>query len=193
MRNQYVDQCGGLDGSVEGRQTEALARLAEGEPRAFACVVREHQAMVYSLAVHFLRDAALAEDVAQEVFLQLYENCRAIRSADHLRSWLRKVTVHRALDCLRRKRISVPLENTPEPYSTATVGDPWLEDKLWRLVLTLPEKWRMVVILQYQEDLGYQEIAEVMKIPVNTVKSSLERALAILRKKLEHSTVGVKL
>jgi RNA polymerase sigma-70 factor (ECF subfamily) len=68
-----------------------LAQAAKGDASAFASIVREHQAMVFSLAYHFLHDRTLAEDVAQEVFLHLYLNLRSIHSAAHLKFWLREV------------------------------------------------------------------------------------------------------
>jgi RNA polymerase sigma-70 factor, ECF subfamily len=173
---------------------DALARSVRGDASAFGEVVRTHQAMVYSLALHFLRDAALAEDLAQEVFLELYRNLARIKSAAHLRFWLRKVTCHRAIDHARRKRpdAMVSLEQVPEPAAAARLDDPLLEERLWRLVGSLPEKPRLVLILRYQEDLTVPEIAEVMETPQNTVKSMLERALGILRAKLARTMGGVK-
>lgn len=171
-----------------------LARFARGEPSAFAEIMREHQAMVFSLALHFLKEPTLAEDLAQEVFLQLYQNRAVMQSPDHLRFWLRKVACHRSMDCARRSgpRRTISLEDIAEPAVAETSGDPLFEERLWRLVGSLPEKARMVLILRYQEDLAYQEIAEVMEIPVNTVKSTLERGLALLREKLTRALGGVR-
>lgn len=180
----------GLSQSVE-EHAEAEP-LAIADPQAFAGVVREHQSMVFSLALHFVGEPSTAEDLAQEVFLQLYQNRRAIKSPEHLRFWLRKVTCHRAMDwgrCKSRDR-TLSLEDTPEPAASDPAADPLLRDRLWRLVQTLPEKTRMVVILRYQEDLAYQEIAHVLEMPVNTVKTSLERGLALLRRKIEASRKG---
>ena len=72
------------------------------------------------------------------------------------------------------------LEDVPEPATATQVRDPLLEEKLWRLVASLPDKPRMAVILRYQEDMELREIAEVMEIPINTVKSPIERALDII-------------
>lgn len=172
-----------------------LAGLADGDPEAFAVIVREHQAMVFSVALHFLREPSLAEDLAQEVFLQLYQNRKSITSEEHLRFWLRKVTCHRSLDSVRRTalRRTLSLEETPEPAAKDSSGDPIFKTRLWRLISSLPAKPRMVLILRFQEDLAYQEIAEVMDIPLNTVKSSLERGLAVLRRKMERSWKGLRL
>ena len=156
--------------------------------------MRHHQAMVYSLARHFLGDPSAAEEVAQDVFLQLHRNLGSIKSSSHLNFWLRKVTAHRSIDCARRRRPDPPvsLEDVPEPVAPASspdsgrdgAPDPAVAERLQLLVRALPEKRRMVVILRYQEDLELHEIAEVLDMPINTVKSCLQRSLAILREKL---------
>lgn len=175
---------------------EALIRATGGDPAAFADLVREHQAMVFSLAWHFLRDRSGAEELAQEVFLQLYRNLSAVRSADHLRHWLRKVTCHRAIDQSRRRtwnlaRNAVSLDDVPEPAAVAPGRDLMLSERLGRLVESLPAKARMVVILRYQEDLEYQEIADALGMPINTVKSTLQRAHSTLREKLGRLVGGI--
>lgn len=179
--------------ATESTIENALARCVRGDRSAFGKIVREHQSMVYSLALHFLRDAGVAEELAQEVFLELYRNLSGIKSAAHLRFWLRKVTCHRAIDYIRRRGTDLPLslEEVPEPATVASITDPLLEERLWKLVRSLPEKWRMALILRYQEEMSVQEIAEAMEMPVNTVKSSLERALAALCEKLARSAGGV--
>ncbi len=180
--------------AVEQTVGDALARCVAGDRQAFGEIVREHQSMVYSLALHFLRNPSMAEDLAQDVFLELYRNLGSIKSGEHLRFWLRKVTCHRSIDRVRRGHGNgtVSLEDVPEPAVAAQARDPLLEEKLWRLVGTLPDKPRMAVILRYQEELELREIAEVMEIPINTVKSSIDRALELLRRKLARSMGGVK-
>lgn len=180
--------------TAENVLESALARSSRGDTSAFGEILQAHQAMVYSLALHFLHDSSLAEDVAQEVFLELYRNLAKIKSSRHLRFWLRKATCHRSIDCARRRHPDgmLCLADVPEPAATATMGDPLLEDFLWRLVGSLPAQPRLALILRYQEDLTVAEIAEVMETPPNTVKSQLERALGTLRKKLTRLKMGVK-
>jgi RNA polymerase sigma-70 factor (ECF subfamily) len=165
---------------------EALARSIRGDQTAFAEIVRSHQARVFSLAYHFLHDRESAEELAQEVFLELYRNLPSIKSAAHLNFWLRKVTGHRCIDLSRRRkaRPQLSLDDVPEPSAAAIESDPLLERTLHKMVASLPEKPRLVVILRYQEDLEPVEIAKVLNMPVNTVKSHLQRSLVILREKL---------
>jgi RNA polymerase sigma-70 factor (ECF subfamily) len=159
---------------------------ASADALDFASLVRQHQAMVFSIGWHFLRDRTLAEEIAQEVFLSLHRHLGEMESPAHVLNWLRKVASNRALDAvrLRSRRPLVSLEDTPEPVSLASTADPMLGEALRKLVAALPERSRMVVILRYQEDLDPSEIAEMLGMPVGTVKSQLQRALALLRDKL---------
>lgn len=153
----------------------------------FEEMVTANQARVYSLALHFLRNQARAEEVAQEVFLELYRNLDAIESGDHLRHWLRVVTSRRCLDEGRRRKFEPPnwLDQVAAPAAEPETGDPILSGLLERLVGALPEQARLAVILRYQEDLEPAEIARVLNMPVATVKSHLHRSLDLLRCKLE--------
>ena len=158
----------------------------------FEALVREHQAMVFSVAYHVLRDRALAEEVAQEVFLSLHRSLPTLQSAAHVLFWLRQATVRRAIDETRRRRRrpTVELEKLPEPATGTTERDPLLGEVLRRLIGTLPEDARVVMVMRYQEDLDPSEIAELLEMPLATVKSHLHRSLAVLREKLARRGVG---
>jgi len=184
-----------LDKGTAARLDDRLERSALGDQFAFEEIVRQHQGMVFSMACHFLRDRSLAEELAQEVFLNLHQNLRSIKSPEHLVFWLRKVTSHRCIDQSRRLKVrpQVSLEDVPEPSIDATENDLFLSEMLRRVVDTLPEKARLVVILRYQEDLDPGEIASVLDMPLNTVKSHLRRSLSSLRDKLSRTLGEVTL
>lgn len=187
-----MEQTAGLE---DDRLNLALAQSARGDSLAFATLVQEHQGMVFSIAYHFLHDRALAEDLAQEVFLELFQNLDCIESAAHLKYWLRRVTANRCIDHGRKKvrRRELALEDAPEPAAAHTgAADPLLLERLQQSVAGLPEKQRMVVILRFQEGLGPAEIAEILKMPVNTVKSTLHRSLADLRQTLKRKIREVR-
>lgn len=143
--------------------------------------------MVFSLARNFLRDTAAAEELAQEVFLELYQHLKDLQSPAHVNHWLRKVATRRCIDHARRwvNRPKMPLHEVPEPSSPSVAPDPWLSRSIQNLVSSLPAKQRMVVVLRFQEDMDPAEIAGVLAVPVNSVKSCLHRSLALLRQKLE--------
>jgi len=160
----------------------------------FAALVQRHQTMVYSVCWHFLRDRATADDVAQEVFFSLHRNMSAIESPEHAQHWLRKVAVQRSIDESRRRsrRPQVALADVAEPVALNVPRDPLLAGMLDKLVASLPETPRMVMILRYQEDLDPADIADTLEMPVATVKSHLQRSLALLREKLARRGVGVE-
>jgi RNA polymerase sigma-70 factor (ECF subfamily) len=178
-----------LDNATGARLDDREERSALGDQLEFEQIVSQHQGMVFSLACHFLRDRALAEELSQEVFLSLHQNLHAIKSPEHLTFWLRKVTSHRCIDQSRRQKVrpTLSLEDVTEPAIHATENDLFLSEILRRVVDTLPEKARMVVILRYQEDLDPSEIARVLDMPLNTVKSHLRRSLSLLRDKLSRT------
>ena len=170
--------------SVE--QDETLAKARDGDTTAFDALVRRHQSMVFSLALHALRNRAAAEDLAQDVFLRLYRDVGCLESTPHVISWLRRVTSHRCIDELRRRRYQMELamDTVPERSVPPSTREMILEDRLQRLVAGLPPRARMVVVLRYQEDLDPSEIADALQMPVNTVKRHLRRSLAVLRARL---------
>ena len=157
--------------------------LEEGRPD-FQELLRAHQKKVFSIACHFLHDPTAAEEIAQDVFLQLYGALSSIRSEAHAVAWLYKVTSHRCIDYARRRRRTLALEDIPEPAADAAENDPLLSRRLRRAVASLPPKARIAVVLRYQEDLEPEEIARALGWRVNTVKSRLSRALKLLRGKL---------
>lgn len=166
-------------------------KASTGDRDAFAALVRQHQSMVYSLAVHFLHENAEAEELAQEVFLELHRNLGSLESADHVANWLRRVATHRCIDRSRRnrRRPQMTIDEIAEPAAAAAETDVLLSERLRKLTASLPERARAVLLLRYQEDLQPGEIAQALEMPVNTVKSHLQRSLAMLREKLERSKV----
>ena len=154
----------------------------------FRTVIEQHQAMVFSIALRMLGDAGSAEEVAQDVFLELHRSADRLTGEDHVVPWLRRVSLHRATDALR-KRTRQP-ETAAEEWSEdlpphPPESIPVLESRLEDLLQTLPESMRAVIILRYQEDLSPDDIASLLEQPVATVKSNLRRALDLLRRKAQ--------
>jgi RNA polymerase sigma-70 factor (ECF subfamily) len=177
-----------------GQFTDHELELArKGDAQALTALVLAHQRSVYSLALRMLGTRDLAEDLAQDVFMQLNRNLKSIESRQHLAFWLRKVTAFRAIDQLRqRARLATTsfdedmhLEGDTHAhiYSDAGAGDPLLQRHLKLLLEELSPPARAVVLLRYQEDLDPVDIARTLEMPINTVKSHLKRSLQIMRQK----------
>jgi RNA polymerase sigma-70 factor (ECF subfamily) len=166
-------------------ESASFERAREGDHDAFAEIVAEHEAMVFGIALHFFDDRCVAEEMAQEVFLQLYRKLRDLESPAHLLFWLRQVTSRRCIDEVRRKRPrGISLDAVGEIGTSAPPTDPLLDRQLRRLVAELPAAQRLVITLRYQEDLDLSEIGRLVGMPLNTVKSHLHRAVAALRRQL---------
>jgi RNA polymerase sigma-70 factor (ECF subfamily) len=174
-----------LTEAAPGFSDEQLAKARSGDTAALASLIREHQRSVYTLALRMLGTRELAEDLTQEVFMQLNGNLKSMASNSHLSFWLRKVTTYRAIDQLRRRsRIEMtPVDDEVPLHGTADGGDPLWQRHLQRLLLELSPPARAVLLLRYQEDLDPIDIARTLEMPINTVKSHLKRSLEILRQR----------
>lgn len=164
-----------------------FARARRGDLRAFGRLIGAYESVVYSLALRMLRKPDRAEDMAQEVFMSLNAHIGEIESAAHLLFWLRRVTTNRCIDQLRRGE-DLKLIAYDEEYALSTEddpGDPLLSRHLAALMAGMSGPARAVLILRYQEDLDPTDIAELLDMPLNTVKSHLKRSLELLRQELE--------
>jgi RNA polymerase sigma-70 factor (ECF subfamily) len=160
-----------------------LDRARSGDRDAFASLVRAHQGSVFSIGLRMLSRRDLAEDLAQDVFLQLYRRLADIESFDHLGFWLRRVAANLAIDRLRRTPHE-PLADDFEVSAPATGDDPLLTRELARHLGELAPAPRAVMVLRYQEDLDLNDIATALEMPVNTVKSHIKRSLTTLRSRM---------
>ncbi len=152
----------------------------------FERLVDEHQSMVFSLGLRMTGDRGLAEEIAQDVFLELDEHLGKMKSPEHARFWLRQVAINRSTDALRRRRVRrmdlwVELDDGHSIRGEERTSP--LGARLEHLLTTLPEAQRLALILRYQEDMMPEEIAATVDAPVATVKSNLQRGLKLLRAK----------
>jgi len=158
------------------------------EATEFRRLVEQHQRMVFSLALRVAGEYGVAEEVAQDTFLELFRSGEKLESAEHVKFWLRRVAVHRATDALRKR------SRTPEAMAEEWIEEQYAEENsaavsaavvalLEELLKTLPEQMRVAVVLRYQEEMLPDEIAALLGQPVATVKSNLQRGLQLLRKK----------
>jgi RNA polymerase sigma-70 factor (ECF subfamily) len=163
-----------------------LAQARAGDADAFAALVRAHQGSVFSIGLRMLNRRDAAEDLAQDVFLQLYRKLDSIESLEHLGFWLRRVASNLAIDWLRRLPYTntQPLEDGAEVAALEKTEDPLMDRELARLLNDLSPAARAVMLLRYQEDRDLSEIGAMLDMPVNTVKSHIKRSLTTLRSRM---------
>ena len=143
-------------------------------------IIRRHFDMVYRLALSQTRNIANAEDVTQEVFLRFIQKYSSLKSDEHIKAWLIRVTVNcsKSIFMGAWNRKTVPLTDeisfdTPE------------KSEVYFAVQSLPSKYRAVIHLFYYEDMSIKEIAAAMGLKQSTVKSRLFRGRELLRTKLK--------
>jgi RNA polymerase sigma-70 factor (ECF subfamily) len=172
-----------------------LTQARAGDADAFAALVRAHQGSVFSIGLRMLNRRDAAEDLAQDVFLQLYRQLNgkpdAIESLEHLGFWLRRVASNLAIDRLRRLPYAStqPLDDDMQVPAHENAQDPLMDREVQRLLNDLSPAARAVMLLRYQEDRDLAEIGATLDMPVNTVKSHIKRSLTTLRSRM----IGAKL
>lgn len=189
----------GADGLAPTPTDEALALLArDGSKEAFGELVRRFERPVFGLVVRLVRDPALAEDLAQEVFLRAWRALASFDAERRFASWLLRIAHNAAIDALRRRRtaprlVEPPEEGetprwevadtaTPDPEQRAVARD--LARALERALARLRPDYRAALVLRFQRQMAYEEIAEVLGLPLGTVKTFLHRGRAELAKAL---------
>ncbi len=165
----------------------SLQRAQRGELAAFEGLMREHESRVFSIALRFTGSRSDAEELTQDVFVQLHRALGRISDPGHLQRWLLRTTTNRCLNRLRDQRRRprlVAIESNPDAAEAAAPesgSDPLASSHLRQLLLELAPEARVVVLLRFQEDLGPAQIANLLGMSVNTVKSHLRRSLEWLR------------
>jgi RNA polymerase sigma-70 factor, ECF subfamily len=159
--------------------------------REFEELLAESGTLAFRVAYGVLRSREDAEDVAQEAAVRAYRRFRDLRDREKFRAWIARIAWRIALDRRRSDRRRAPREQAAlaEGGGGATVEDVaasrQLEQKLWRAVDSLPESLRLVVVLGALEGHGLRDVAEILGLPVGTVKSRLHQARQRLLEKLK--------
>jgi len=180
---------------------ELIEKISAKDHSAFKALVDRYQASVINTCYNMLGNRQDAEDVAQEVFFQVYKSARKFRGEAKISTWLYRIAVNRSLNFIRDnkrfgwlKSLSSLLEGERQevadvPASDSDRPDVALEEKernviVQKVIDSLPEKQRTAFVLHKYEGLSYQEIAEISKYSLSSVESLIHRAKLNLQKKL---------
>lgn len=192
--------------SAAGAEDAALvAALKAGSEEAFGLLIAQYSQPVFSLVARSLQDPADAADITQEVFIKVFRSIRSFNGEASLRTWLYRIALHEASNQRRwwsrhKKQeltIDAPLDredaDTGEEFClSATLADgrgsPYdltsqaqIKERVEGALRQLPDAFRMAVVLREMEGFSYDEISEVLEVPVGTVKSRLKRGRAALK------------
>ena len=177
-----------------------IEQLKKGDESAFKYIVDTWKDMVYNTALSIVQQPEDAEDVTQEVFVQVYQSVQGFKRESKFSTWLYRITLSKAMDHERRKKRKKrfgfvkslfgedngPVVNPPDfNHPGVSLDNKEKAAILFRAMQSLPDNQRMAFVLNKVEGLSYQEIGEVMQTTVSAVESLLHRAKSNLRKELK--------
>jgi len=172
-------------GSNDG---EIIGLLRGGDREGFVRLYDQYAGLIYGVAMRVLRNAVAAQDVLQDVFLQLWRNPQAFDpERGKLGPWLAVIARHKAVDSLRKQKFEVdtPEEQKPQPVSREASAERYADgERAKRLMAQLPADQRQVLELAYLDGMTHSEIASHLGQPLGTVKSRIRMGLLTLRKEL---------
>ena len=174
-------------------ETELISRAQRGQRDAFSELVCIHAQGVRNVIYRMCGDPQIAEDAAQETFIQAWMHLPSYRSGTSLRNWLYRIAINAATDLLRKEKRIVPNALEDLQLQDPGLGPEALffeEERtalIQKAILSLPEASRAVLVLREYEGMSYHEIADALDIPVGTVMSRLSYARKTLKEKLEQS------
>lgn len=184
-------------------ETELIERLQKKDEAAFRFLVETYQDRVFNTAISIVQNAEDAEDVSQEVFMQVFRSIHSFKGESKLSTWIYRITTTRALDHLRSRKSKKRFgflqrlfgEDNEALYEVPDFNHPGVAmdrkenaAKLFKAIGQLPENQKIAFTLHKLESLSYQEISEIMKTSVAAVESMMHRAKQNLRKILEKDT-----
>ena len=185
---------------VELADADWVRRALAGEERAFAQLLERYRSRVYGLALRMVQRPEDAADIAQEAFVRAFQALDSFDLSKSFGAWIARIAANLCIDHYRRRRLRLvsldaPIDSDPNEPSRDLPDPGFLPDEVVSraesasrmdvLIQGLPPRYRVVILLRYKEDLAYEEIAEILKLPLGTVKARLHRAHHLLKRRLE--------
>lgn len=175
-------------------QEKIIARARRGDADAFEQLVVAYRDQVFRLALRMCGSEADADEVAQEAFLSAWKALPNFRGESQFSTWLYQLTTHAAIDLMRREKRQIAADDITEVSAADPAPSPQQQAEqseqreiVRDAILQLAPEQREVVVLRFMEELSYEEIGAVLKLPSGTVKSRLNRAKAQLKEILSKS------
>ena len=176
---------------LEETGSDIVEACRRGEREAFRALFERHKDKVYSIALRYSGDQAIAMDIAQDTFLKLFSGIQSFRGESSFDSWLYRLVVNSCLDQKRKTRRLAPLIGelldvlqAPEPSADQRVIQAEMGGQVREVVAGLPPEQRIAVVLRYTQGLSYEEIAAATGCSAGTVASRLNRAHKTLERRL---------
>jgi RNA polymerase sigma-70 factor (ECF subfamily) len=179
---------------------EIIQRALSGDQDAFTQLLNRHKRLAYQLALGIVKNPTEADDLVQESFIKAFASLARYNPQYAFTTWLCKIVSNHCLDHLRRKKIRACSLDEPLPGRSGGIKreiPDWSRNPEWLLVRkqrtlsidqaidSLPPRYKKVIVLRHKEDRSYEEIAEILNIPLGTVKAQIFRARELLKKRLK--------
>jgi RNA polymerase sigma-70 factor (ECF subfamily) len=179
----------------EQDDTQLVKASRHGNQDAFALLVQRHQRRVFNMVMRMLQDYEEASEVTQEAFLAAWQGLPSFRGEARFATWLYRITYHCCLRQLERRKRErdlqavIEAEQTLEGMHREQRAEDILEQRDRQAMVReqmeqLPSQYRMVLILRHLQEMTYEEIADILSMPVGTIKTHLFRARNLLKKRL---------
>ncbi|MGB9598543.1 MAG: RNA polymerase sigma factor [Minisyncoccales bacterium] len=172
-------------------EKELIERYLKGEKEALESLICLYLKPIFSFVFHYLQNQQDAEDLTQEIFLKMWKNLKKFKKEENFKNWLFAIARNSCLDFLRKKKKDfLLLEKDFLFIDKNPLGDEIFEresfrEKIEKEIKKLPFKMRKVLDFYYFLGLNFREISEILKEPINTIKSRHRRALLRLKKNIK--------
>ncbi len=204
--DSVIDMAEETGAVVQDLDAQLMLRFKDGDTEAFDRLFVKHTRGIVNFAYRFVRNREIAEELAQEVFLRVYENAAGYRIQARFTSWLYKIATNVCLNEIRKPQFRVPHqsmhaslsddgndEDRKLEFGTAAAPDKIFEQKdlsriIGQALQQIPEKQRIAFILNKYQELSYSEVADVMDSSEKAVKSLIHRAKEALAERLRPFT-----
>lgn len=185
--------------SQESDKTLIHLALA-GNQKAYGELIRRYQGMIFNLVYRMIGDYVEAEDIVQETFIKAFNALDSFKEKYAFSTWLYKIATNHCIDVLRKRKLNTFSLDTPIQTGEGELRREYSDDSfspektmiyrehtalILQAIESLPPKYQTVINLRHREDKSYEQIAQMLKIPIGTVKARIFRAREMLKKKLK--------
>lgn len=185
--------------ALKEEDKELIARARRGDEAAYRVLLEKYERAVFNICLRMVRNREEAEDLAQDAFTKVFSMLDRYNPSYAFSSWLFKITSNLCIDSIRKRRVETlpmdaPVQSESGDYARqyeAPDDDPekvYVKGEKMQLLSdaidTLPEHYRIMIVLRHQENLSYEEIAASLEVPLGTVKARIHRAREMLKTRL---------
>ena len=185
---------------MKQNDSELIHKAKNGDAKAYEGLLKKYRNSVYNLVYRMVRDVEEAEDLTQEAFIKAFNSLASFNEEYAFSTWLYKIATNNCIDFFRKRKLQTYSLDKPIQYKDSEIQheipDPELNPEksilarersrvIQEAIRALPEKYYTAIVLRHNEEKSYEEIAEILNLPLGTVKARIFRAREMLNKELK--------